>query len=271
MAPVRVDADGLDPAALPRASGKIRLLYVTPSHQFPTGAVLPVARRYSLRAWAHARGVYVIEDDYDGELRYHSRPTKAVAGLEPDDDVIYCGTFAKSLFPSVRLAYMALPASLMHAAVRAKWLTDRGSSKLLQHLVTELMTTGAYDRYIRRMQRRYTSRRAALVRALTQHLGSDVAIAGDAAGMHLVAWFPHLTATEIDALVARCRQADVGVYSIAKHAVRPLARQGLILGYGLVDEQAIEAGVSAIASAYREVKHSGRPRAGSLRVAAVEA
>ena len=253
IAPVTVDGEGLDPAALPQRAARMRLIYVTPSHQFPTGAVLTAARRHRLSAWARSRGIYIIEDDYDGELRYHERAVKALAGLEPDDHVIYCGTFAKSLFPSIRLGYLALPHALVAPAIDAKWLTDRGSSGLVQGLVRTLMTNGEYDRHIRRMQRRYQARRDALVRAVTEQLGPDVEIAGDGSGMHLVVWFPKLATRHIDALVAACAEREVGVYSIARHARRPLKCEGLILGYGLVDERAIDVGVRVLAAAYRKI------------------
>jgi GntR family transcriptional regulator / MocR family aminotransferase len=254
ITPVAVDAEGLNPAALPPRAARTRLLYVTPSHQFPTGAILTAARRHQLRLWARSRGVFIIEDDYDGELRYHERAVRALAGLEPDDHVIYCGTFAKSLFPSLRLGYLALPDALVAPAANAKWLTDRGSSGLVQRLVRNLMTTGEYDRHIRRMQRRYLARRDALVHALTEHLGQEVEIAGDASGMHLVAWFPRLGPSHLDALVAACARRDVGVYPIARHALQPLGRAGLIMGYGLVDERAIDRGVRTLAAKYRKIR-----------------
>jgi GntR family transcriptional regulator/MocR family aminotransferase len=256
--PIRVDAEGIDPSALPRAASRARIVYVTPSHQFPTGAILSAARRHRLRAWARTRGVYVLEDDYDGELRYQGQPIKALAGLDDaggdDDGVIYCGTFAKSLFPSVRLGYLALPKPLVRAFVNAKWLTDRGSSPLVQRLVSELMATGEYDRHIRRMLRRYAARRDTLTRGLERHLGSRVRIAGDGSGMHLVAWFPALGPRTIDRLVQACADLDVGVYSIARHAITPLESAGLILGYGLVDEGAIETGARKLADAYASIR-----------------
>jgi GntR family transcriptional regulator/MocR family aminotransferase len=254
VVPVRVDDDGIDPSALPRNARRARLVYVTPSHQFPTGAILSAARRHRLRAWARERDVYVIEDDYDGELRYHGQPIKALAGLDANDPgVIYCGTFAKSLFPAMRLGYLALPDSLAGAFVSAKWLSDRGSSPLLQRLVRDLMASGEYDRHIRRMVRRYAARRDALTRALERHLGSQVRIGGDGSGLHLVAWFPSLGPRGIDRLVAACADLDVGVYSIARHAIRPMASAGLILGYGLVEEVDIEAGASRLAAAYSAI------------------
>jgi GntR family transcriptional regulator/MocR family aminotransferase len=108
------------------------------------------------------------------------------------------------------------------------------------------------------MQRRYAARRDALITALQLHLGSDVVVAGDGVGLHLVAWFPQLAKDDVDALVAACRRRDVGVDSIARHAMHPLARSGLILGYGLVDEKAIELGIGRLAAAYRSVERQRR-------------
>jgi len=253
VVPIAVDGEGLIPASLPAKGSGARLLYVTPSHQFPTGAVLTAARRQRIRAWAARAGAYILEDDYDGELRYHGRAIKALAGGEPDHRVIYCGTFAKSLFPSLRLGYLALPPALVDAAVSAKWLADRGASPLLQRVIRRLMRSGEYDRHLRRMQRRYSARRDALVAGLRTELGSDVEIGGDAAGMHLIAWFPRLDREALEALVAACRARDIGVYALERHAMRPLKRQALILGYGLVDEAAIEEGVRGLAAEYRRV------------------
>ncbi len=254
IVPVPVDRDGLNPALLPRRLRRARLVYVTPSHQAPTGAILTVARRQAVLAWARSRGAYVLEDDYDGELRYSGPPIKALAGMAPDGEVIYCGTFAKALFPSVRLGYLVLPEPLVAPVVSAKWLSDRGSSTLLQRLVYELMASGEYDRHIRRMQRRYEARRVALTSALRQYLGSDVEVSGDEGGLHLIAWLPGLASADVDALVRDCRERDVGVYSIARHAKRRLECGGLILGYGLVDERAIETGIRRLAAAYRSLR-----------------
>lgn len=247
--PVAVDEDGIDPTKLPRR-GQVRVLYVTPSHQFPTGVILSAARRHALLTWARRMRAVIVEDDYDGELRYQGQPLKALAALDPRADVIYCGTFSKSLFPALRLGYMVLPASLADAAIDAKWLADRGSSILLQHLLRDLMASGEYDRHLRRMKRRYLLRRDILVRALTRHLGANVEIAGAASGLHLVAWLPRLPVNDLDTLVARCAARGVGVYSLARHAVRRLPKSGLMLGYGLIEPDAIERGVRELACEY---------------------
>ncbi len=255
----RVDQDGLDPARLPRAGATVRLVYTTPSHQFPTGAMLPVARRQALLAWARRARAYVFEDDYDGEFRYAGQPIPALAGLDPEA-VIYCGTFAKSLFPSCRLGYLVLPSALVEPAARCKWLSDRGGSRLVEGAVRELLASGDYDRHIRRMQRRYRERRDLLVRSLRRHLGAEVEIEGSSAGLHLVAWLkalPHACAAEV---VSACRERGIGVYPLARHAVRPLARAGLLLGYGLVGTADIERGVRGLADACRQVRGRDRRR-----------
>ncbi len=247
---VRVDRDGLDPARLPSGRGPVRLVYTTPSHQFPTGAVLPVARRHALLAWARRARAYVFEDDYDGEFRYAGQPIPALAGLDPEA-VVYCGTFAKSLFPSCRLGYLVLPTALVAPAVRCKWLTDRGNSRLIEGAVGELLASGEYDRHIRRAQRRYRERRDLLVRSLRRHLGAAVEIEGSSAGLHLVAWLKALPAGRVDDLVRLCRGRSIGVYPLACHAVRPPTRAALLLGYGLVETGDIERGVRGLADAYR--------------------
>ena len=256
VVPVAVDGHGLNPAALPTGGRPARVMYVTPSHQFPTGAVMPVARRYALLAWARQRGTHIIEDDYDGELRYIGRPIKALAALDGADQVIYCGTFSKSLFPSLRLAYLALPEWLVADATRTKWLTDRGASALLQAPVRDLMATGEYDRHISRMQRRYSARRDVLTRELRRYFGSEIQIQGDGAGLHLVVWMPGLNGSQLDALALACERRNIAVYSMAPHSVRPLRRPGLLLGYGLLDESRITEGIRGLAAAYRELKRS---------------
>jgi GntR family transcriptional regulator/MocR family aminotransferase len=250
---VPVDRHGLDPAKLPRHKNRVRAVYVTPSHQFPTGAVMPAARRYALLEWAKQRGAYVIEDDYDGEFRYVGRPIAALAGLDAKGTVIYCGTFAKSLFPSLRLGYVAVPANLASAAAHGKWLCDLGSSALLQRTLAQLMATGEYDRHIRRMQKRYRERRLALLGALKRHLGGKAHVDGSAAGLHVVVWLPELGLDHVDALLQACAARGVGAYSIAHHARRPLPRAGLLLGYGVTDVAQIQKGVKALGDAYREV------------------
>jgi GntR family transcriptional regulator / MocR family aminotransferase len=258
---VPVDEHGLDPSKLPNR-GPIRAIYVTPSHQFPTGAVMPAARRHALIDWARRRGAYVIEDDYDGEFRYVGRPIAALAGLEAAGAVIYSGTFAKSLFPSLRLGYLAVPSSLARAVANGKWLCDLSSSGLLQRTLAQLMATGEYDRHIRRMQKRYRERRHVLLSAVKQLLGADATVEGSAAGLHVVVWLPNLPHHRVNAVIESCAARGVGVYSIAGHYHRPLTRAGLVLGYGLTDVAQIQLGIKVLADVYGEAAHLKRRRPG---------
>jgi GntR family transcriptional regulator/MocR family aminotransferase len=258
---VPVDRHGLLVSELPESGPPVRLVYVTPSHQFPTGAVMPASRRYALLAWARRTGALILEDDYDSEFRHDGRPIEALAALDPG--VIYCGTFAKSLFPSLRLGYLSLPANLVESAVGCKWLSDLGSPAILQRLAGELMARGAYDRHIRRMQRRYRTRRDVLVKALRDRFGSEVEIQGQEAGLHLIAELGGLPAARVGELTDACRQRGIGVYTPRNALVvfanptdgaRDCAR--LLLGYGLARVEQIEHGVNVLADEYRRLKPS---------------
>src|SRR5258705_94131 len=133
---IPVDAEGLDNARLPPPRARARLAYVAPCHQFPTGVILPLERRLALLAWASRVGAWVIEDDYVSEFRYEGRPLEALQSLDRDGRVIYVGTFSKTLFPALRLAYLVLPRPLVRPFVAVKWVTDRFSATLAQEAVS---------------------------------------------------------------------------------------------------------------------------------------
>lgn len=252
IVPGRIDAHGLDPESLPHDRPGARVVYVTPSHQFPTGAVMTAARRYALIAWARRRGAVIFEDDYDGEFRYAGRPIPALASLGPDV-VIYCGTLAKSLFPACRVGYLALPAPLADAFARAKWISDLGNSRLIERALARLFATREYDRHIRRAQRRYRARRDALVGALERHFGGNVAIDGSSAGLHLSAHLLAVPPRRLTDIVAGCRARGVGVYPLARGNQRSRGRATLLMGYGLVDVDQIERGVRVLAEVCQTV------------------
>src|SRR5690606_19897302 len=162
----RVDAEGIVPAALP---GGARLAVVTPSHQFPTGALLPLSRRMELLDWAARERAWLIEDDYDGEFRYGGRPLAALKSLDRDGRVLYIGSFSKALFPALRLGYMVVPASLREAFVAAKWLEDRGCNALEQAALAHFMADGGFERHLRRAAVALRARRAAMLAGLKRH------------------------------------------------------------------------------------------------------
>jgi len=247
---VPVDASGLDTSRLPPAGAGARLAYVTPCHQFPTGVIMPLERRLALLRWASRVGAWVVEDDYVSEFRYEGHPLEALQSLDRSGRVIYIGTFSKTLFPALRLAYLVLPTPLVRPFIAAKWAADRFSPPLAQEALAEFITSGQFERYLHRAGARNASRRRTLIEALRRHFGSRVEIAGENTGVHLVVWFNDVKPRELDAVIVRAAKAGVAVYSIAPAYARPLTRGGLLFGYAALTEGEIRAGIQRLAEAF---------------------
>lgn len=252
LLPVPVDDHGLETARLPD-DDRVRLAYTTPSHQFPLGAMLPIARRQELLQWAGRRHAWIIEDDYDGEFRYGQRPIDALQAIDRDGRVIYVGTFSKALSPQLRLGYLVLPPELVPAFRQAKRLTDRHAPVLEQRALASLIDSGAYERHVRRVRRDNERRRMALLDAIAHHLPADARVVGTAAGLHVVLWLPSIRQPDEPALVAASRERGVAVYPVSPLFAGPRSRTrprpaGLILGYaGLTIEQ-IQKGVRTLSA-----------------------
>lgn len=241
------DAQGLDTAQLPPASAGARLAYVTPCHQFPSGTILPLERRQALLDWAARTGAWVLEDDYVSEFRYEGKPLEPLQALDRQGRVIYAGTFSKTLFPSLRLGYLVLPRSLVPHFMAAKWMTDRFSMLLPQMALADFISSGQFEKYLRRAGARNAARRQALVDALTEHLGDRVEIAGGKTGVHLLVWFNDVAPEDMDAFIARAAQAGVGLYSIAPYFAKSLTRGGLLFGYASLSVPDIRTGIRKLA------------------------
>jgi GntR family transcriptional regulator/MocR family aminotransferase len=251
LAPCPVDASGLDPARLPAGGSRPRLAYVTPSHQFPTGGVMPLARRLDLLRWAERAGAYLLEDDYDSEYRYEGRPVEAVQALDRSGRVLYVGTFSKVLFPSLRIGYLVAPDPLVPALVAAKWLLDRHTPTLEQEVLADFITGGDFERHLRRSRARNAARRAALLDALRAELGDVVEVAGANAGIHLLAWMRGLPRSALPALVRRGAEAGLGLYPVTPYYLRPPNRAGLLMGYASLAEGDLRAGVRLLGEVVR--------------------
>lgn len=258
LIPAPVDDDGLDLAAAPPGD-KARLVYVTPSHQFPSGAVMPLSRRLALLEWARAQDAYVIEDDYDSEFRYGGRPVEAVQALDRDSRVIYLGTMSKTLFPALRIGFMALPPGLRAPAVAIKHLADRHTPTLTQAAIADFIAEGHFERYVRRSRTRNAKRREALLSALRRHFGDQVRIQGSNAGLHLMIWFNGLAPARTAEMVARAAEAGVGVYPLDPYFLGAPKEAGLLLGYTSMDERAITDGIGRLARALLPIFGSSAP------------
>jgi len=264
---VDVDEHGLRTDAL-AALGPACVAYVTPTHQFPLGSFLTMARRLALLAWAAARHAWVIEDDYDSEYRYSVRPEETLLSLDHRGCVIHVGTFSKTLSPQLRLGYMALPPSLVDTFVGAKRVADRHAATAAQRALAMLLEDGTYDRHVRRMRRLQQARQRALTDALARHLGDRVRIQGAASGLHLVAWIPGLPTSAEPALVQAARERGVRVYPVGPLYLPARTRSrttiqrpvGLVMGYALLGTDAIEDGVQRLKTALNAMKGRAKER-----------
>ncbi len=244
LRPVPVDRDGLDPAMLPAAA---RMTFVTPSHQFPTGAILPLARRLALLQWAARSGGVVVENDYDGEFRYDGQALESLQGLDEEGRVIYMGTFSRTVFSALRIGYLVVPKALVRAFTAAKWLSDRHTATLEQQTLADFITSGMYERHLRRIRRRNSARRRTLLDAIHKYLGDRVEVTGDGAGAHVVLW-PHGSSSE-EAHVSRAASVGVRIYGISRYFLRRPSPVGLLVGYTRLGEHAIKESIRRLAEA----------------------
>lgn len=245
LLPIAVDRDGLDPAKLP---SKVRIVLVTPSHQFPTGVILPLARRMNLLEWAKRSNAIIVEDDYDGEFRYGGHPLESLQGLDREGRVIYIGTFSRTIFSALRIGYLVIPKNLVAAFAAAKWLCDRHTATLEQQTLAEFISSGMYERYLRRVRRRNAACRDALLGAIRTHLGDRVEVSGDGAGAHMVLW-PRQRVRE-ETLTARAAERGVGIYGIAPYFLKRPRRAGIMLGYSRMREVQIREGIRRLGEVF---------------------
>jgi len=239
VVPKRVDADGLAVTAEEWATERPRIVYTTPSHQYPTGAVLTVARRLELMSEAARHGAWIIEDDYDSEFRHSGAPIPAMQGLIEDAPVLYVGTFSKTMFPALRLGFVVVPDRLM-AQVRTP-LVDllRGGHRLEQLAMCEFMNSGQFARHLGRMRRLYRTRQEALREALEAHLAIPHVIEGGVSGMHLTV---RLLADNPDhVLVRRAARHGLAPQALSGFLLAPTpADNGLVIGYGNTSAEKFE-------------------------------
>lgn len=245
-----IDGEGLDLARVPKKRlERCRLAYVTPSHQFPTGAVLSLARRQELLAWAERANAFILEDDYDSEFRYAGRAIAALKSLDEEGRVLYVGTFSKTLLPALRIAYVVLPPALFDVFRSAKWLADWASPGFEQAALARFLASGDFERHVRRARTRYAASREALVEAI----GRELALFGprfhdSRAGLHLLVRFPGISGARPFGWVAAGRRRGLGLYPAAPCSLdlSPEALE-LVMGFARLTPDAVRAGVRALA------------------------
>jgi GntR family transcriptional regulator/MocR family aminotransferase len=238
LLPVPVSPEGLAASQIPAGA---KAVYVTPSHQFPTGVSMTLARRLELIEWARRSGAVIIEDDYDSEYRYSGPPLPAMQGLAANAPVIYIGTFSKVLFPGLRIGYLIAPRKMVDGFVRTKWLVDRQTPVLEQATLADFIREGHLDRHIRRMRRLYGSRRAALVESLERWFGGGATCLGEEAGMHVLVRFDDA------GVAARAASRGIQLAPSAQYYLGAAPTSEFVFGFSALNERAIRAGVRRLA------------------------
>ncbi|PCJ21838.1 MAG: hypothetical protein COA96_15215, partial [SAR86 cluster bacterium] len=212
---VEVDESGISVSDLEKKSNSnARLLYVTPSHQYPLGVVLPVERRRALIAWANKRNTFILEDDYDGEFRYAGAPIEALMSLDDNERVVFMGSFSKTMSVGIRLGFMVLPESLVEAAAKARWCMGGFNQVIDQLTMAALIADGTYDKHVKRCKLIYSKRRKELIGALSKSLKCSYKITGDQAGLHLTIWIPGLNKTKMLKLIAMTETAGLRISAL---------------------------------------------------------
>lgn len=244
MAAVPTDHDGLVCKAMNNLSPK--LIMVTPSHQYPGGSLMSMPRRIELLNYADERRCWIFEDDYDSEFRYDAHPLAPLSALDSAERVIYSGSFSKVLFPSLRLGYMVVPAALKRDFVAAKRLADMGCAAIEQAAMARYITSGGFERHLRRVVQICRDRRRALIDGLVRVGRGYFAVQDTSAGMHLVAWLPRMTHAQCEQLIAIAASRSLGLHPIAPLYKKPPKIPGLLLGYAAMSVAEIEAAMKVL-------------------------
>jgi GntR family transcriptional regulator/MocR family aminotransferase len=252
LVPVSVDESGVDVESAQVALNGARVLYTSPSHQYPLGVTLAFERRLAMLAWADRSGAWIIEDDYDSEFRFEARPLPSLQGLDGKQRTIYIGTFSKILAPALRLGFLVLPPPLVDAFVRAREVMDNHPPMLTQAVLAEFMDGGHLERHIARMRNVYGERREVLRDALQRAFGEHVEIVPGDAGLHLCMLLE--PSVNDRRLSSRAAAAGIDVEPLSSHYLSHARRPGLILGYGAYEPGELQAAVEVLERCVEEAR-----------------
>ncbi|HEU4588365.1 MAG TPA: PLP-dependent aminotransferase family protein [Gemmatimonadales bacterium] len=242
---VPLDGEGLSVADGERLAPDARMACVTPSHQYPTGVTMSAGRRIALLRWATRADGWIVEDDYDSEFRYASRPLACLQGMDVDGRVVYIGTFSKTLFPALRLGYLVVPSHVADAFRAARAVLDRHSPTVDQAVLADFIAEGHFARHVRRMRQVYEERQGVLLDTGRALLGGLMELEPADAGMHLVGWLPR--GMDDGAMQDALGAEGIDTIALSRHAMRPCDRGALLLGYAAFDRRTIRRGVERMA------------------------
>jgi GntR family transcriptional regulator / MocR family aminotransferase len=248
--PVEVGEDGLNVARIPNDSN-IKLVYVTPSHQYPLGVTMSLPRRLALIDWAKTNNLWIIEDDYNSEFRYAGRPLASLQGLDNYNRVLYIGTFSKTIFPSLRIGCIVVPPNLVDVFANARALNDVHSSVIDQAILSEFIAEGHFSRHVRRMRTLYQERQNILLGECEKHLKGLLEIQKADAGMHLVGWLPE-GVSDLE-VYKKGLERGLKLAAVSSYSVNSPKHGGIIFGYTAFNRKEIAEGIKVTAEIIREI------------------
>ena len=251
VAPVPIDAEGIDLEFAIKNYPSPKLIFTTPSHQQPLGTTMSLARRLSLLSYAQENDAWIIEDDYDSEFRYRGRPLPTLSALDAERRVLYVGTFSKSMFAAIRLGYIVVPPEMVDAIGKTKILLGQNSSPLVEQALSRFMDDGRFVEHIRRMRRVYRERRDLLFDCLSSTCAESLTPQPSDAGMHMLAWLNG----GVNDLTAHRALLDVGIESLplSVYSVYPIERSALVLGFSNVREERLPGLVGRMSNTLRSL------------------
>ena len=251
LTPVPLDSEGLSIKAGQKLAPAARAAYVTPSHQFPLGTVMSLARRLELLEWANQNSAWIIEDDYDSEFRYDGKPLMALQGLDNQNRVIYIGTFSKVLFPSLRLGYLVVPPDLVKIFTKVLAFMSFHTPILEQIVLTDFINEGHFGRHIRRMRSLYAERQKIVLQAISENLSEYLEVEKDVAGMHIVTWLKNGLCDQD--VAQRALEYSVYVPPVSFYCLNAKIRDGLLLGYTGVSPTEIKTGIKRLQKVFQSL------------------
>ncbi|MFF2448251.1 PLP-dependent aminotransferase family protein [Neobacillus sp. NPDC058068] len=245
---IPLDEDGMDVKKLKDST--TNAAYVTPSHQFPYGMVMPIQRRMELLRWAEEKGSYIIEDDYDGEFRYKGKPIASLQGLDTNGNVVYLGTFSKSLIPSIRISYLVLPQTLLQKYQEHFTIYKQTASRLHQITLYRFMNEGYWQTHLNKMRTLYRKKQNTLIHSINKYMGDNVNIIGEKSGLHIVLEVKNGISEK--ELIDRAMKVGVKVYPLSIYYAGSNESQEskVLLGFGGLTIEEIEKGIRLLTTAW---------------------
>ncbi len=248
-----VDGEGLD---IRQHKGKApKFIYLTPSHQYPTGVVMSAKRRLDVIDWANQHDCLIIEDDYDSEFRYEGRPISSIHNLDHYQRTIYIGTFSKSLYPALRIGYIVVPENLSNALTAWKWNEDRHCGSFVQPALAEFIDQGHYARHIKRMRNVYAEKRLHLKYYLEKYLVDEQIHSSSPAGLHLLVWLKNLASKDLDRFLELSLEHNLGLYPVNHLYQSPPTNIGLVMGYTPLNLSQIKEGIMRLKKVIKKLSN----------------